>query len=86
MVLNGLEKKVVVIGIHKKEYVPKGSSESKILYQLGVATEDGEVGMIRCNESVAQTVSSDGFKKYTEHKISCVFNDQYDSFSVESVS
>lgn len=47
--------------------------------RLGVITNDFEVGMLRCNEDIYKSVEAG--KKYVF--VTC-FNDQYDSFSLES--
>ena len=85
MVLKDLEKRVVVVGVSEKQYTPKNSNDVKTLYQLGICTELGETGMIRCSGDVAVAVRDDKFKRFTEHKIFCSYNDQYDSMIVDRV-
>ena len=85
MTLNNLTKNVIIVGITKKEYVPKGETEKKAIYNLGICTETGETGMIRCAENVAVVVEDKAFKRFTEHEIICSYNDQYNRFMVDAV-
>lgn len=85
MVLKDLKKKVMVVGLNEKEYTPKGSSEKKTLYNLGIVTETKETGMLRCSDLVAGKVRDDKFKLFSDHVIICQYNDNYDSFMVEDI-
>ena len=69
--------KVELQVIAKKEESSKDGT--KMYKRLGIMTNDFEVGMLRCNEDIYKSVEAG--KKYVF--VTC-FNDQYDSFSLES--
>lgn len=69
--------KVELEVLAKKEEPSKDGT--KKYRSLGVMTNDFEVGMLRCNEDIYNAVEAG--KKYLF--VTC-FNDQYDSFSLES--
>ena len=70
--------KVELQVIAKKEQPSKDGT--KMYKRMGVMTNDLEVGMLRCNEDIYKSVEAG--KKYVF--VTC-FNDDYDSFSLESV-
>lgn len=76
---------LTVLGVTANKWTKDG--EDHVSYKISLADADGQCGMYPCSEAIAQSVSSDGFKKMTEHEVTCSYDDQkkFSQFVIESV-